>query len=1024
MADNETNITSNIISNQASIVGRGIQFLDEKTGRPQGMQGLIIAYDPTNNSHTIEFEDGSEKVTILNKHRFRWLVSECEAADKTPRKDRRKLAGQVDAIGRKLKVRNAGGKYINGEIIDFDVETRKHEIKFHGKAKAFTKKLNLENLKWRFTDLIGRHHPGSQSINSSRYAGVYRESERTWQAFKFLGHKGYIGTFSSEKDAALAHDFYARLAGNDDINFRNEQIDENEILKRKTSYTSRTSLKTRGKSKFRGVHWQINRKRWMARYTLAHRGEKNINLGSFENARHAALAFDAEARKRGRPNKDLNFPDEHPTAAQIESWKMNTTHYSMMGSGRKKSSQYRGVTRQKTSRSKPWHVQINIKKVLIGCGRPKGPAGFGSYKYEKQAALVFDRICRQYGVPEKELNFPRNASLNKVRLFDDECYFCNRQNPTDPVSTPCNHVFCRECILASLQSSDKCPCCQTPNLTQSSLNPVTLIPWHDSTKPGEEEEDNNGNQTDESEEDADANNSSGLNDVVHSSDVSKQTSESSEDERKDAEDQEERHAGTDGDDNAPDSYGESDGVLSSSNLRVAKWKPKNQKSIPKGKSKKSRKAKYEVGAQFRKEFEGHGKFVGCITRFDGTYYHVVYPADGDTEEMLEEELDQVDFFDDDKNIGVGATIIEAKRKPLDKLAKHRKQKLKEGETRCVKRKLAPDTKIVEAKAAKREKLERLAKRRREQKLKQEESRSDKRNIAPDEPKTSGSKFSLASLSSDEEAEIKDDSDSAEVVERKTANALAKVGKQPSKRVSSTKLKSTNLAQATQTKKAKPMNPASLSQTCKSRDQKKPTACSTPMDEKERGAKTKKVIGHSSSHRTDRAIHDQNNNDGKHPYTGLSIKEESTADSSRESMEGYNFESKDCTNTSPKENPLVADLKIGSGVSVWWPEEKVYFDGVVTKIVGWGSNPHYVEYDDGDCEWTNLNYRKFTINEQNLYAYDIVVGYRVSVYWPGEKKYFDGTVTKVLADMARPHYVKYDDGDGERTNLYYRKFNLL
>jgi hypothetical protein len=29
-----------------------------------------------------------------------------------------------------------------------------------------------------------------------------------------------------------------------------------------------------------------------------------------------------------------------------------------------------------------------------------------------------------YGVPEKELNFPRDGQLKEVRLFDNECYFC------------------------------------------------------------------------------------------------------------------------------------------------------------------------------------------------------------------------------------------------------------------------------------------------------------------------------------------------------------------------------------------------------------------------------------------------------------------------------------------------------------------------------------------------------------------------------------------------------------------------
>jgi hypothetical protein len=79
----------------------------------------------------------------------------------------------------------------------------------------------------------------------------------------------------------------------------------------------------------------------------SHRGEKNIKLGAFVSAKYAALAFDAEARRRGRLDAHLNFPDLHPSDTEIEAWKMNGAHYSMMGSWHKKASQYRGVTVQK-----------------------------------------------------------------------------------------------------------------------------------------------------------------------------------------------------------------------------------------------------------------------------------------------------------------------------------------------------------------------------------------------------------------------------------------------------------------------------------------------------------------------------------------------------------------------------------------------------------------------------------------------------------------------------------------------------
>jgi hypothetical protein len=116
--------------------------------------------------------------------------------------------------------------------------------------------------------------------------------------------------------------------------------------------------------KVRGVYWQKNRNRWMSRYTLTHRGEKNINLGAFIDAKHAALVFDSKARRRGRlEDTHLNFPNLHPCEGEIEAWTMNGTHYSMMGSQHKNSSQYRGLTIQHGA------FQVQVSKVLAGLGK-------------------------------------------------------------------------------------------------------------------------------------------------------------------------------------------------------------------------------------------------------------------------------------------------------------------------------------------------------------------------------------------------------------------------------------------------------------------------------------------------------------------------------------------------------------------------------------------------------------------------------------------------------------------------------
>ena len=54
------------------------------------------------------------------------------------------------------------------------------------------------------------------------------------------------------------------------------------------------------------------------------------------------------------------------------------------------------------------------------------------------------------------------------------------------------------------------------------------------------------------------------------------------------------------------------------------------------------------------------------------------------------------------------------------------------------------------------------------------------------------------------------------------------------------------------------------------------------------------------------------------------------------------------------------LQIGSRVSVWWPAEKEFFNGSLTKLDTRKIKPHFVQYDDGDQEWLDLAHRKFEL----------------------------------------------------------------
>mmetsp|Transcript_17504 Transcript_17504/g.43015 ORF Transcript_17504/g.43015 Transcript_17504/m.43015 type:complete len:768 (-) Transcript_17504:777-3080(-) len=111
----------------------------------------------------------------------------------------------------------------------------------------------------------------------------------------------------------------------------------------------------------------------------------------------------------------------------------------------------------------------------------------------------------------------------------------------------------------------------------------------------------------------------------------------------------------------------------------------------------------------------------------------------------------------------------------------------------------------------------------------------------------------------------------------------------------------------------------------------------------------------------------------------------------------------------RKQALLDGLEVGSRISVYFPHEKEYYAGTVTKInvaPPHQSGPHRIKYDKGNKEVTDLRKRKFKRIRKK--SDQLEVGSRVVVYDRNRKKYYRATVRKIKPERgARPHKVKYD-----------------
>jgi len=137
-----------------------------------------------------------------------------------------------------------------------------------------------------------------RSKNKSGYIGVYKESSGKYRMSIMANGKVKIGLYDTAKQAAKAYDKEA-------IKLRRPISKLNCPKKAPVGYTPvQQALLSTNTIGYRGVY--KNGKNYRARIW---NGGKNTDLGTYDTAKEAAVAYDRAVLKANRSTTFLNFPD-------------------------------------------------------------------------------------------------------------------------------------------------------------------------------------------------------------------------------------------------------------------------------------------------------------------------------------------------------------------------------------------------------------------------------------------------------------------------------------------------------------------------------------------------------------------------------------------------------------------------------------------------------------------------------------------------------------------------------------------
>ena len=183
---------------------------------------------------------------------------------------------------------------------------KQHLGLFHDEAdgaRAYDAAVAAQNLRYprNFPGDTGAAHAVKKRDNisaipdkgKSRFLGVsWNKRDKKWRVeISVKGKTEYIGLYDDETAAARAYDAYV-IPNN---------IDKNLNFPDAPAAAGHRPTKQGGTSKYRGVSWNKNKNKWVAKIRV---GGKRKSLGSFADEDDAGRAYDAAIRKY--------YPDEKP----------------------------------------------------------------------------------------------------------------------------------------------------------------------------------------------------------------------------------------------------------------------------------------------------------------------------------------------------------------------------------------------------------------------------------------------------------------------------------------------------------------------------------------------------------------------------------------------------------------------------------------------------------------------------------------------------------------------------------------